>query len=202
MKEIGLKFPNRFKELRTEKGLTQDDVVQFLKRKNCICDPKTYREYEKGNAFPSAKTLCTLSDFFGVSTDYLLGRCPDYKTMDDKFVSEYIGLDSRTVEYLHTNKDDASGYSLLSELLCRDDFFHVLCEVEEVALNSPSIYKEMGIASIIPEKNSDFSYIKALINERFLASAINRGAVHEAAFQFESILRDITDKIMRLCNEE
>ena len=30
--------------------------------------------YERGEADPSAATLCLLADHFGVSTDYLLGR--------------------------------------------------------------------------------------------------------------------------------
>lgn len=101
MSENGQKFPNLFKEIRKEAGRTQDDVVKYLNDEQCISDPKTYRNYEKGDAVPSAKTLCALSDFFKVSTDYLLGRCPDYKTMGAAFVGEHTGLTDNNVQLLH-----------------------------------------------------------------------------------------------------
>lgn len=34
--------------------------------------------YERGEADPSAATLCLLADHFGVSTDYLLGRSKNF----------------------------------------------------------------------------------------------------------------------------
>ena len=61
----------------------------------------TYQNYEAGKRVPTADILITLADFYGVTTDYLLGRepAPDplagihFKTFDsDEFVRLYSEL--------------------------------------------------------------------------------------------------------------
>ena len=61
----------------------------------------TYQNYEAGKRVPTADILITLADFYGVTTDYLLGRepAPDplagihFKTVDsDEFVRLYSEL--------------------------------------------------------------------------------------------------------------
>lgn len=60
---------NRIKELRKEKRLRQTEVAELLE-----VTPQHYQKIEYGKVNISALTLCTLADYFGVSTDYLLGR--------------------------------------------------------------------------------------------------------------------------------
>ena len=62
-------FAERLKELRKEKGLTQQKVADSLN----ISQPN-YRRWESGERRPSVETLVMLADYFNVSTDYLLGR--------------------------------------------------------------------------------------------------------------------------------
>lgn len=57
------------KELRKEKGLRQRDVADFLG-----VDRTTYVKYETGANEPDIDVIKKLADFFGVSTDYLLGK--------------------------------------------------------------------------------------------------------------------------------
>ena len=59
---------NRLKELRIEKGLTQDELASYLKvaRSNIS-------KYEQGTVDLSNEFLIQLSNFFNVTTDYLLG---------------------------------------------------------------------------------------------------------------------------------
>lgn len=61
----------------------------------------TYQNYEAGKRVPTADILITLADFYGVTTDYLLGREPvpdplagiHFKTVDsDEFVRLYSEL--------------------------------------------------------------------------------------------------------------
>ena len=59
----------RIKELRKEKKLRQKDMGDFLDM-----TLRNYQRIEHGELNLSALTLCTLADYFGVSTDYLLGR--------------------------------------------------------------------------------------------------------------------------------
>lgn len=62
-------FPERLKELRLKKGLTQKEVAeQFgIKQPN-------YQQWESGKRKPSSETLQKFADFFGVSMDYLAGK--------------------------------------------------------------------------------------------------------------------------------
>lgn len=56
-------------ELRKDKHLLQKDLADYLN-----ISVGTVSNYETGAHEPDFKTLCTLADFFQVSTDYLLGR--------------------------------------------------------------------------------------------------------------------------------
>lgn len=68
------KHPTRFdtdrlRRLRTERMLTQAALGEELGlSESTVC------LYERGDREPSFNTLCRLADFFGVTTDYLLGR--------------------------------------------------------------------------------------------------------------------------------
>ena len=57
----------RLRELRAEKGYTQQDVAKEIK-----CAPSTYDHYEKNERWMDQDTLISLSKLFNVSTDYIL----------------------------------------------------------------------------------------------------------------------------------
>ena len=59
----------RIKQLREEKGISQ---LEFAKRINLT--QQSVSAYEKGIREPSLDILKAIADFFGVSTDYLLGK--------------------------------------------------------------------------------------------------------------------------------
>ncbi len=61
----------RITELRKEKGLSQVGLAKELG-----VDCSTIAKYETGDRLPDVVMLCKLASFFGVSTDYLLGRAP------------------------------------------------------------------------------------------------------------------------------
>ena len=58
----------RMKELRLDKGLTQQDLADKLG-----IDRSNYSKYELGKLESNNAMLVSLSQIFGVSTDYLLG---------------------------------------------------------------------------------------------------------------------------------
>ena len=63
----------RLKELREDRDLLQKDLAAFLHvRQN------TYSQYENGQRQLPIAALMQLADYYGVSTDYILGRteCP------------------------------------------------------------------------------------------------------------------------------
>ena len=62
-------FPNRFKKLRKEAGLTQKELGKILNM-----GESTISHYENGDREPSHKTLKKLASFFNCSIDFLLGN--------------------------------------------------------------------------------------------------------------------------------
>lgn len=57
------------KKLRSENGLTQQEVADYLK----VSRP-TYTKYENGSLELSPDSILALSNLFHVTTDYLLGK--------------------------------------------------------------------------------------------------------------------------------
>jgi len=70
------------KELRKMKGLNQSDLAKMLD-----VSLQAYQKYEYGTAEPNQNSIVKLADFYGVTTDFLLGRDPsqtgDLNTMVD-----------------------------------------------------------------------------------------------------------------------
>ena len=70
------------KRLRLQCGLSQVDLANKLNvSKQCVSN------WENDNVLPSISMLLELADFFGVSTDYLLGR-ESIRTLDATGLTE------------------------------------------------------------------------------------------------------------------
>lgn len=82
-------------ELRNEKGLYQKELAAHLK-----VSTGTISNYEKGHHAPDLETLCRIADFFGVTTDYLLGRT-GYR-YDPKKLSRPISMDYTMSDVINT----------------------------------------------------------------------------------------------------
>lgn len=63
------KLGETLSELRLDKKLTQKELAESLH-----VSVGTISNYEKSAHFPDIEKLINLADFFGVTTDYLLGR--------------------------------------------------------------------------------------------------------------------------------
>lgn len=63
----------KLKELRKEKGLTQQDIANLLK-----IPKSTYGFYEVGKTEPNIETLKKLANFYDVSLDFLCDRPRPY----------------------------------------------------------------------------------------------------------------------------
>ncbi|WP_298025140.1 helix-turn-helix domain-containing protein [uncultured Dysosmobacter sp.] len=64
-----IKFSERVRELRQEKGMKQREMADVLQIKL-----RSYQNYEGGERRPDYEGLVALADYFDVTTDYLLGR--------------------------------------------------------------------------------------------------------------------------------
>lgn len=63
----------KLKHLRKQKGINQDEAAELLG-----VSLSSYQKYEreKNSVTPSLEVLIKIADFYGVTTDYLLGREP------------------------------------------------------------------------------------------------------------------------------
>lgn len=90
---------NRLKLLRKQKNISQEEAAQ------CIgVSLSSYQKYErdKSNVTPSIDVILKLADFYGVTTDYLLGREQQLNPLtklnlnvqvnDEKFIELYSSL--------------------------------------------------------------------------------------------------------------
>ena len=62
-------FPCRLRGLREKRYLSRRTLAEL-----CGLSKNMISLYERGEKAPSVDALIRLADFFGVSTDYLLGR--------------------------------------------------------------------------------------------------------------------------------
>lgn len=67
------KFATRLKELRTEKGVSQQEVATVVRMSKMAVS-----HWENGHSEPSISQLILLSEFFGVTVDYLVGKVDFY----------------------------------------------------------------------------------------------------------------------------
>lgn len=69
---IDMTFPERLKELRIYRNLTQKEIADSIGMA-----PVAYQRYEYGTREPAYQKLIALADYFDVSLDYLVGRSDD-----------------------------------------------------------------------------------------------------------------------------
>ena len=87
-----MNFPQRLKLLREEAGLTQKQLADKLG-----VSRGTIGMYEIGQRDPDTETLQKLSDIFGVSVDYLLGKT-DIRNPSDE-ITEAVEDDPELLEF-------------------------------------------------------------------------------------------------------
>ena len=105
------------KQLRDKKGIGQKELALYLH-----CTVGTVSNYDSGTHCPDLDTLSRIADFYGVSTDYLLGRThsPRFTDVSSHVISgRYtVGRLLHLLEHL-TEKDKAFlayGLTLLEKL--------------------------------------------------------------------------------------
>lgn len=62
-------LPDRLRQLRERRG-----VASYVVSELCGLGRDTLRRYEQGVQTPGAEALAALADYYGVTTDWLLGR--------------------------------------------------------------------------------------------------------------------------------
>lgn len=109
------KFSNRLKELRERKGLTQQRLSELLGN---IAVP-TIKQWESEKRFPQMDSIITLSQFFNVTSDYLLGLTDVYSTLHDKYTYSVEQFKISMKEKGISNKALSEELQISPEHLCR-----------------------------------------------------------------------------------
>lgn len=77
----------RLKELRIKNGYNQKELAEKLN-----CAQNTISNWESGKRGIDAETLLHLADFYGVSTDYILGRHVNPENPTDPLQNKLISI--------------------------------------------------------------------------------------------------------------
>lgn len=78
-------FGKRFKQLRIDTKLKQQDFVEtFNKKYNFNFTRQAISLYENGKRIPEIDALTSFADYFGVTVDYLLGRTDERNLNKEK----------------------------------------------------------------------------------------------------------------------
>lgn len=81
---------NRIRELREDRDLRQIDVANATG-----IDQKTLSNYETGKTNPDSWAIIKLAEFFGVTSDYLLGISPRSINTNQDLVDEINNIVER-----------------------------------------------------------------------------------------------------------
>lgn len=86
----------RIKELRkSDRGCGRQTQEQFAKTFNVSLD--TVRNWEQGRTIPRIDQLCALSDYYGCSIDYILGRI-ECETVDRQRIQDLTHLSNGAIK--------------------------------------------------------------------------------------------------------
>lgn len=71
-------FGEKFKKLRKSKSLTQEQLADLF-----YLNKSSISRYEKDKQMPEIELLQKFAEFFGVSMDYLLGKCDTFCNIEE-----------------------------------------------------------------------------------------------------------------------
>lgn len=128
-------FAKNLKYLISNSGYDLKEISEKLQTYfGATISEKQLNKYLKGNATPKADNLYLLADFFGVSTDSLLGRCElsEYyiETDDPNFNKFHLDSNSR---YKLSEMENETEINVLNKIISKSNLLDVFAEQLENA---------------------------------------------------------------------
>lgn len=89
-------FPTILRKHLEAPGITQQLLADYVGVKR-----QTVSQWKNGDTIPDIEGLSKIADFFGVNTDYLLGRAENpSNNIDNRAITERTGLSNEAIEIL------------------------------------------------------------------------------------------------------
>ncbi len=168
----------RLRALREARGLSHDKLSKALsERYNIGISSDSLMNYEVADANHTKKYknvgmrveyLRCLAEFYGVSTDYLLGLAEE-QTPDQTIqaVCRYTGLTEFSAEYLHAYKGSSKGF--LTRLI--DD----ILQIDGIGSTVPDLVFRSAEALLLAAQDSEFGETRCDIDNRIAYASRSKG---------------------------
>ena len=165
----------RLKKLTEEKRDTDYTVSDSRQAAEMGINYNTFYKYLNGTAACPAHNLLKIADYYGVSTDYLLGRT-NVRTLDTdiKAACDYTGLSQNAVKILHKYRHDG-GYTReldLTAFMIEGGFFEKIAVwVNRCIKNKKE--REKIKCEILPDLNKKWAEARTNRNREIEDTAFN-----------------------------
>ena len=183
---VKLTIPERLKDLRVERGLTLEQLSEQTGISRSALGQYEADDYKD----ISPVSIVTLANFYGVSTDYLMGMT-ETKNHPNTALDE-LHLSDEAIEFL---KGGTVNSRLLCELMTHDDFWRLMADME--------IYVDRIASQQITNINYAVDSVRAEMLERLepeqrdrYVHTLEAAHVDEDAYFSHAVHNDI-DGIMR-----
>ncbi len=179
-------FPSRLRELMRENHITQDQLLDVLELKN----RQSVTGYIDGETLPTIDKLSAIADFFGVSSDYMLGRSSN-KTNDMELEAacSYTGLSVNAVNALRW-KGLTDKHLLYLSILIENYGYQISCSMKEIERITEAAEDVLSDVSATPEKLREILKISDKMKlQLYYFSDLSRQIITKSFNSFEALER-------------
>jgi transcriptional regulator with XRE-family HTH domain len=159
-----MKLGDRIKELREKHRVTQEELAKAVGT-----SPTNISRLEAGEQAPRANLLAAIADYFGISTDYLLGRGPTEKDLSPELLelfaaAQKAGYAANLKEFFDWLAEKREHLAVLDEKVRREPDEELLALVPDLTPDEIKVIlsKFKGdvvqrIAKLAPEQTEAFN---------------------------------------------
>lgn len=189
--QVKLTIQERLKDLRCERNLTLEQLAERTGLSKSALGSYESNDFKDISPFAITK----LSEFYGVSTDYLLGLTEN-KDREGGDIAE-LHLSDEALETLRTAKFN---HRLLSEMIMHDGFPRLMTDMEivvdriaEMRVQSMNVILEKARQEVIAQHNPDENDLHMRTIEQAMNLDEKRFFGHVVHEDLDTIMYDIRD---------
>lgn len=159
--------------------------------------------YENGERTMDIFTLKKISEYYNVSTDYLLGLTNSpFSDKDKRYIQEETGLAEKSIEILCSlpkpkkpcDCTDYDSFRKLIDIICKEfgDNYMLVISLETLVDNTTSLDDMMSEYNYLSESNEeseDYDLLDEQISELTL---FRKGEIYELSTVFERIIKKLS----------